>query len=105
MTEMPENFLNLPLILNEDQTGRWQYLSPILLPEANAAGLRPGSGARLDKRFLMLSIFSMPVSERNTGGRFKVRQTLRSIFSRWLWPPTKIGHTPTGKRVATGCLS
>ena len=102
VTEMPDNFLNLPLILNEDQTDQWRYLSPILLAEANAAGLRRGSGARLDKRLLMLSIFSMPASERKPGGRFEVRKTLRSIFSRWLWPPTKNRPYTTWKKSRHG---
>ena len=102
LTEMPDNFLNLPLVLNDDQTDRWRYLSPILLAEANAAGLKPGSGARLDKRILMLSIFSMPAAQRKPGGRFEVRQTLRSIFNRWLWPPTKTSPYTTWKKSRHG---
>lgn len=50
----------------------------------------------------MLSIFSMPASERKPGGQSEVRQTLRSIFNRWLWPPTKNRPYTTWKKSRHG---
>lgn len=85
-SEPIDQFLDLPITLKSDGAQRWQYESPILLADLNSAGLRHGRGARLDKRILMLSLFSMPASERKPGGRFEVRETLRSIAERWLWP-------------------
>ena len=100
--EMPTNYLNLPLELNTDETDAWRYITPILLAEANSAGLRPGTGARLDKRILMLSIFSMPASERKPGGKYQVRKTMRSVFNQWLWPPTKQSPYTTWRKSRHG---
>ena len=55
-------------------------ITPLLL--ANAAGfrgLRPGRGARLDKRILIYSLLEVPRDQRRPGGRFELRKTLRDF--------------------------
>lgn len=64
-------------------------VTPLLL--ANAAGLgdlKPGRGARMDKRILLFSLLAMPLNQRRPGGRYELRRTLKQLVHEWLYPPS-----------------
>ena len=62
--------------------------APLILAQAAGLGaLRPGLGARLDKRLLVYSLLAMPLSQRRPGGRYEWRHTVREV-GRLLWPDT-----------------
>ena len=63
-------------------------VTPLLLADAAGLGnLKPGRGARQDKRILLFSLLAMPRDQRRPGGRYELRRTLRQVVHEWLYPP------------------
>lgn len=61
-------------------------IAPLLLAKAAGFhGLKPGRGARLDKRILIFSLLEMPLNQRRPGGRYELRRPLR-FWRDLLWP-------------------
>ena len=67
----------------------------VVAEEIGFGSLKPGRGARLDKRLLVYSLLAVPQSERRPGGRYTLRPPLRTITHEWSWPPP--ASTGSGK--------
>ena len=68
---------------------------------ADAAGLgamKPGSGARIDKRVLVYALLAIPQSERRSGGRYYWRPTLHELVQKLIWPAPAETGTGKGRR-------
>ena len=69
-----------------------QRPTPLLLADASGiSALKPGRGARLDKRLLVYSLLAMPLSQRRPGGRYELRRTVRELTGE-LW--TRASYRP-----------
>ena len=84
-------------------------VTPLILADAAGfRGLKPGRGARYDKRLLVFGLLAMPLNQRRPGGCYEWRPTLREIRD-LLWPARNLrGKTLSSYRPsvhASGLLS
>lgn len=75
----------LPLLAELMDNGALDVPLLQLADRAGFRGLKPGRGARLDKRLLLFSLLAVPIAQRRPGGRTEWEPTLRQLRD-LLWP-------------------